>query len=66
MERGFLGHLGKEGFFMKGKSNIRNMWWLKLAYFNPALPFYENHFIDLLHKSVDRFLCNGKTDKVYL
>ena len=42
------------------------MWWLKLAYFNPALPFYENHFIDLLHKSVDRFLCNGKTDKVYL
>ena len=42
------------------------MWWLKLAYFNPALPVSENHFIDLLHKSVDRFLCNGKTDKVYL
>ena len=42
------------------------MWWSKLAYFNPALPLYENHLIDLLHKSVDRFLCNGKTDKVYL
>ena len=42
------------------------MWWLRLAYFNPALLLYENHRIDLLHKSVNRFLCNGKTDKVYL
>ena len=32
---------------------------LRLAYFNPVLPLYRNHPIDLLHKSVDWFLYNG-------
>ena len=61
MERGFLGHFGKEGFFMIEKRNIWKRWWLGLAYFNPMLPLYRNHSIDLLHKSVDWFLYNDNT-----
>ena len=61
MERGFLGHLGKEGFFMIEKRNIWKKRWLGLAYFNPMLPLYRNHPIDLLHKSVDSFLYNDNT-----
>ena len=58
---GKVEHLGKEGFFMKGKNNIWKRWWLGLAYFSPVLPLYRNHPIDLLHISVDWFLYNGNT-----
>ena len=46
---------------MKGKNNKWERWWLRLAYFNPVLPLYRNHPIDLLHKSVDWFLYNNIT-----
>ena len=53
VEKRHLGHLGKEGFFIKGKNNIWKRHWLESAYFNPKLPLYRNNHIDLLHKSVD-------------
>ena len=45
---------------MKGENNIWRGWWLGLAYFNPVQPLYRNHPTDLIHKSVDWFLYNGK------
>ena len=54
-------HLGKEGFFMKGKNNIWKRWWLGLAYFSPVLVLNRNHPIYLLHISAEWSLCNGNT-----
>ena len=58
---GKVEHLGKEGFFMKGKNNIWKRWWLGLAYFSPVLPLYRNQPIDLIHISGDCFLYNSNT-----
>ena len=58
---GYIGHLGEEGSFMKGKNNIWKRWWLGVAYFSPVLPLYRDHPIDMLHVSVNWFLYNGNT-----
>ena len=49
---------GMKNVFNQVKNNICNTWCLGVA----LLPLYDTHPIDLLCKSMARFLCNGNTD----